>query len=80
MSSGFLKKSKVRENLADREDHERFYEHLEQTIKATGFIKEGHGGPIMLRLRALFARAEPDKEEMNILRAILASVDRLRDK
>ena len=80
VSSGFLKKSKVRENLADREDHERFYEHLEQTIKATGFIKGGHGGPIMLRLRALFARAEPDKEEMNILRAILASVDRLRDK
>jgi len=64
--------------LADRDDHERFYTHLEDTIRATGFIRPGHGGPIMLRLRALFARAEPDKEEINILRAILASVDRLR--
>ncbi len=62
--------------LADRADHERFYTHLEQTIKDTGFIKPGHGGPIMQRLRALFARAEPDKEEINILRAILASVDK----
>ena len=64
--------------LADRDDHERFYTHLEDTIRATGFIRPGHGGPIMLRLRALFARAEPDKEEINILRAILASIDKLR--
>lgn len=63
--------------LADRADHERFYAHLEETIRTTGFIKQGHGGPIMLRLRALFARAEPDKEEINILRAILASIDKL---
>ncbi len=66
--------------LPDREDHERFYTHLEQTIRDTGFLKAGHGGPIMQRLRALFARAEPDVNELNILRAILASVDRLRDK
>ena len=64
--------------LANRDDHERFYTHLEEIIRATGFIRSGHGGPIMLRLRALFARAEPDKEEINILRAILASVDKLR--
>lgn len=70
--------SKKAVELATREDHEGFYKHLEETIKATGFIKPGHGGPIMQRLRALFARAEADKEEINILRAILASVDRLR--
>lgn len=66
--------------LADREDHERFYTHLEATIRATEFIRPGHGGPIMQRLRALFARAEPDKEEINILRAILASVDKFTTK
>lgn len=75
-SSGVLSQTKVRENLSSREDHERFYAHLENTIKTTGFIKQGHGGPIMQRLRALFARAEPDKNEMNILRAILASVEK----
>lgn len=70
--------TKTRE-LASRDDHERFYQHLEQTIRTTGFIQPGHGGPIMQRLRALFARAEPDVDEMNILRAILASVDRSID-
>ena len=75
-TSGVLAQTKVRDNLSSREDHERFYEHLEQTINTTGFIKAGHGGPIMQRLRALFARAEPDKDELNILRAILASIDK----
>ena len=79
-SSGVLKKTRTRENLANREDHERFYHHLETIIKTTGFIKPGHGGPIMQRLRALFARAEPDKEEINILRAILASVEKALKK
>jgi len=78
-SAGTLKKTKMRTNLAKRDDHERFYEHLEKTVKTTGFIKEGHGGPVMLRLRALFARAEPDQDEMNILRAILASIDKKID-
>jgi len=82
VTAGILKQTKTRSNLANREDHERFYEHLEKTIKSTGFIKPGHGGPVMQRLRALFARAEPDQEEMNILRAILASIDKtaLRSK
>lgn len=75
-NAGALIHTKPREHLSSREDHERFYTHLENTIKITGFIKSGHGGPIMQRLRALFARAEPDKEEMNILRAILASVEK----
>lgn len=71
--------NETQRELADRQDHERFYTHLETTIRATGFIRPGHGGPIMQRLRALFARAEPDKEEMNILRAILASIDKKTD-
>lgn len=75
-TAGVLTQTKTRENLSSREDHERFYEHLEQTIKTTGFVKSGHGGPIMQRLRVLFARAEPDKDELNILRAILASVEK----
>jgi len=75
-TAGVLMQTKVRGNLSQREDHERFYEHLEQTIRTTGFIKAGHGGPIMHRLRALFARAEPDKDELNILRAILASIEK----
>ena len=75
-SAGVLTQTKARENLSSREDHERFYEHLEHIIKITGFIKAGHGGPIMQRLRALFARSEPDKDELNILRAILASVEK----
>lgn len=79
-SAGVLKQTKARKNLSTREDHERFYIHLEKTINSTGFIKQGHGGPIMQRLRALFSRAEPDKDELNILRAILASVEKSLNK
>ena len=79
-SAGVLKQTKSRKNLSTREDHERFYIHLEKTIKTIGFIKQGHGGPIMQRLRALFSRAEPDKDELNILRAILASVEKSLNK
>lgn len=58
------------------EDMERFYVHLEETLNDTGFIIKQHPGEIMLRLRRLFDRARPEKMEMNILRGILASVQR----
>ncbi|WHP83296.1 tRNA (cytosine(32)/uridine(32)-2'-O)-methyltransferase TrmJ [Edwardsiella anguillarum] len=60
--------------LAD--DLERFYAHLEQTLHHTGFIREKNPGQVMNRLRRLFTRARPEAQELNILRGILASIDK----
>jgi len=57
------------------DDLERFYGHLEQTLLATGFIRAGHPGQVMNRLRRLFTRARPESQELNILRGILASIE-----
>ena len=58
------------------EDLERFYQHLETTLKTTGFIIKQHQGQIMAKLRRLFNRARPEVSELNILRGILSSFDR----
>ena len=42
------------------DDLERFYGHLEQTLLSTGFIREGHPGQVMNKLRRLFTRARPE--------------------
>ncbi|EZB64786.1 hypothetical protein BY63_22600 [Escherichia coli O157:H7 str. K1795] len=62
-----------RRSLVD--DLERFYGHLEQTLLATGFIRENHPGQVMNKLRRLFTRARPESQELNILRGILASIE-----
>jgi tRNA/rRNA methyltransferase len=62
------------------EDVERFYQHLEQTMVATGFLDPACPGRLMQRLRRLFARARPEKEEISILRGILTSVEKFTNK
>ncbi len=57
------------------DDLERFYGHLEQTLLATGFIRESHPGQVMNKLRRLFTRARPESQELNILRGVLASIE-----
>ncbi len=55
---------------------ERFYEHLEDTLKHIRFLNPAHPKRLMMRLRRLFNRARPDQNEMNILRGILAAAQR----
>ncbi|WP_409161301.1 tRNA (cytosine(32)/uridine(32)-2'-O)-methyltransferase TrmJ [Pectobacterium sp. B2J-2] len=58
------------------DDLERFYQHLEQTLLQTGFIRPVHQGQVMNKLRRLFTRARPESQELNILRGILSSVQK----
>ncbi len=58
------------------EDLERFYIHLEETLQRTNFIVKNHPGMVMTKLRRLFNRARPEAQELNILRGILASIDK----
>ena len=57
------------------DDLERFYDHLEQTLLSTGFIRASHPGQVMNKLRRLFTRARPESQELNILRGMLASIE-----
>jgi len=61
--------------LASSADLERFHAHLQDVLTASGFLDPGHPRHLMRRLRRLFLRAEPDRNEINILRGILASLD-----
>lgn len=61
--------------LASAEQMERFYQHLAEVLKLIDFRdRTQRGTHLMRRLRRLFQRAEPDENEINILRGILAAV------
>lgn len=57
--------------LASFEDVERFYEHLERTLIEINFLDPLHPKRLMTRFRRLFARAQLEQEEVNILRGFL---------
>ena len=62
---------------ARMEEMEGFYGHLERVLLASGFsTSQERATHIMRRLRRLFDRATPDRNEVNILRGILSEVER----
>ena len=63
---------------ATGEEMEHFYAHLENVARDIGFLDPENPRHLMRRLRRLFIRARPDKNEVNILRGILTAVDRTR--
>lgn len=58
------------------EEVEQFYEHLQKVLLATGFLDPKNPRMLMRRLRVLFGRARPDRNEINILRGILKTVEK----
>ena len=62
------------------EETERFYQHFEDALKATGFIGDKHPGLVMTKLRRLYNRARPDVKEIKMMRGILASIERAANK
>ena len=56
------------------DDLEGFFAHLETALLDSGFLNPIQPKLLMRRLRRLFARACLEKEEVNILRGILASL------
>ena len=59
---------------ATGEEMEHFYRHLEAVMIASGFLDTDNPRHLMRRLRRLFIKARPDKNEINILRGFLTSV------
>ncbi|MCP5268671.1 MAG: RNA methyltransferase [Zoogloeaceae bacterium] len=55
---------------------ERFHAHLERVLEITGFHDPARPRRLMPKLRRLFGRAALEKDEINILRGILDSIER----
>jgi len=70
------RRSEVQREYPLSHDLESFYSHLEQTLYKTNFIIPQHPGMVMTKLRRLFNRARPETQELNILRGMLASVEK----
>ncbi len=63
-----------REDLANREQVNGFMTHLEKALNMTEFI-DGRSSLLMRKLKRLFNRSQLTREEVNILRGILKSVE-----
>src|SRR5471030_1699475 len=55
---------------ANVEQIEGMYAHLEQSLIEIGFLDDGNPRKLMPRLKRMFARAQLEQEEVNILRGI----------
>ena len=63
---------------ATGEEMDYFYTHLERVLTDIEFMDPDNPRLLMRRMRRLFIRARPDKNEVNILRGILAAIDKTR--
>lgn len=57
------------------EEMERFYEHLQVVLEEIDFLDPAHPRHLMRRLRRMYNRLYPDRNEINILRGILKAVE-----
>ena len=62
-----------RQDLATAEEMEGLFQHLGQTMDDIGFSDPRQSDKLQRRLRRLFFRARPDKDEINILRGIFSA-------
>jgi tRNA/rRNA methyltransferase len=60
---------------ATQDEIARLFDHGERTLVALDFLRPAYPKRLLPRLRRLFARARLEKEEVNILRGILARID-----
>jgi tRNA/rRNA methyltransferase len=61
--------------LARHEDIEALFQHLEQTLHLTGFLRPARPKRLMERLRRLLMRSRMEHEEVSLLRGLLRSFE-----
>jgi tRNA (cytidine32/uridine32-2'-O)-methyltransferase len=66
--------------FSTRENMERFYTHLEQTLTDIEFLDPVAPRQLMSRLRRLYGRVRLDEMELNILRGILTETQKCAAK
>lgn len=62
--------------LPSVDDIDRFHKHMFATLEEIGFINANNPKLIKQRLKRLFAKAELDQNELNIMRGIFTAVDK----
>lgn len=65
---------------ATHDEIESLHAHARKTLTALRFLKPDNPRRLLPRLRRLFGRAQLEREEVNILRGILARVDEFVDR
>lgn len=65
--------------LATFDEIEGLHRHLERAMTASGFYDPANPKRLLQRLRRLFGRVRLEKEEVNILRGIVAALERKPD-
>ena len=80
MAAGSAPFPEKRRPSATVEDLEGLYAHLEQAAVGAGFLDPGSGSKLRERWRRLFARAELEREEVNILRGLLNALQAPKSK
>ena len=63
----------VTREVASADAVQGFLLHLEQALLDLGFANPSQSRTLLQRLRRLFLRARPDRDELNILRGILSA-------
>jgi tRNA (cytidine32/uridine32-2'-O)-methyltransferase len=66
--------------LANANEMEKFFVHLQEVLIEIDFLKMNAPRKLMTRLRRFFLRSRPDVMEMNIFRGLLSAVQEKRRK
>ena len=64
---------------ATGEEMQHFYQHLESVLREVRFLDPENPRHLMRRMRRMFSRIRPDKNEVNILRGFLTAIERTRE-
>ena len=64
---------------ATGEEMQHFYQHLESVLREVRFLDPENPRHLMRRMRRMFSRIRPDKNEVNILRGFLTAIERRRE-
>lgn len=62
--------------LASHDEVERLIAHIERAALSSEFLDPASPKRLIARLRRMFARAAPEKEEVNILRGLFAALEK----
>ncbi|MCP1726268.1 TrmH family RNA methyltransferase [Natronospira proteinivora] len=72
--TGLPEPSRRSQPTATAEELEHLYQHFESVLEELGFLDRSNPRQLMRRIRRLFGRALPDRNEVNIFRGILSAV------
>ena len=72
--SGYRHPRPTEERQPSREQLQHFHEHLGRVMRHSGFLTQPHART-ETQLQALFARAQPSRKELSLLRGLLKSLE-----